>query len=69
MAGTDQSVRDYFRYRIRRDTSGAVAWFREHWRGARWFRWASAALVGLLVVWAVFWAVFTHDLPDAGSLL
>jgi len=69
MAATDQSKRDYFHYRIRRDASGAVAWFRENWRGERWFRWAVIALGGLLLVWALVWAVFTRDLPDARSLL
>ncbi|HTM94923.1 MAG TPA: transglycosylase domain-containing protein [Croceibacterium sp.] len=69
MAGTDQSARDYFRYRIRRDASGAIAWFRENWHGKRWFRWASVALVGLLLLWAAVWAVLTRDLPDARSLL
>jgi penicillin-binding protein 1A len=69
MAGSDQSTRDYFRYRIRRDTSGALAWFRENWHGHRWFRWATAALVVLLLAWVAIWALFTRDLPDAGSLL
>jgi len=69
MAATDQRTRDYFRYRIRRDASGAVAWFREHWHGDRWFRWGTIGLGGLLLVWAIFWAVFTRDMPDASSLL
>jgi penicillin-binding protein 1A len=69
MAGIDQSTRDYFRYRIRRDASGALAWYRENWREHRWFRWLTVGLVGFLLVWSIFWAVLARDLPDAGSLL
>jgi penicillin-binding protein 1A len=69
MAGTDQSARSYFHYRIRRDTSGALAWFRANWQGSRRFRWIVGGLVGLLLAWTIVWAVLTRDLPDAGSLL
>ena len=38
-----------FTYRIRRDTRGAIAWFRENYRQKRWFRWASIALLAVAV--------------------
>ncbi|MGN6496120.1 MAG: penicillin-binding protein 1A [Tsuneonella sp.] len=60
---------DYFRYRIRRDTSGALAWFRENWRERRGFRWATVVLGGLLALWIIGWAVLGRGLPDASKLL
>ena len=60
---------DYFRYRIRRDTSGAIAWFRENWREKRWFRWGSMALGAFLLAWIVGWALLARGLPDANKLL
>ncbi|MEO6388604.1 MAG: PBP1A family penicillin-binding protein [Croceibacterium sp.] len=69
MADTELSAGDNFRYRIRRDTSGAVAWFRENWRQKRWFRWASSALAAFLALWIIGWAVLGRDLPDANTLL
>jgi penicillin-binding protein 1A len=69
MDETQQSRADYFRYRIRRDSSGALEWFRGNWRSSKRFRWASSALGALLALCIVGWAVVTHDLPDANKLL
>ena len=69
MADTDLTAAENFKYRIRRDTSGAAAWFRDNWRGKRWFRWGSSALGALLVVSLVGWTVLTNGLPDARALL
>ena len=69
MAETELTAGANFKYRIRRDTSGAAAWFRDNWREKRWFRWVSSALIGLIVVWLLVWVVLTRNLPDAGTLL
>ncbi len=65
----EQSASDYFRFRIRRDATGLLAWFRGNWAEKRWFRWASASLGGMLVFFILFWALLARDLPDANSLL
>ena len=39
----EQTETSNFRYRIRRETQGAIAWFRENWRDSRLFRWGVAA--------------------------
>ena len=69
MAETDQSTRDYIRYRIRRDASGIVSWARESWHAKRWFRWGSVALGVFVVIWIVAWSVLAAGLPDARRLL
>ena len=69
MAETELTAGAHFKYRIRRDTRGALAWFRENWRDKRWFRWVSSALIGLFVVWLLIWVVLTRNLPDADTLL
>jgi len=56
-------------YRIRREASGVIAWFKNNWRDRRWFRWGAAALGVLLTAWFVLWAVLASDMPDAESLL
>lgn len=69
MADTDLTAAENFKYRIRRDTSGAAAWFRENWRAKRWFRWGSSALGALLALWLIGWTVLASGLPDARALL
>jgi penicillin-binding protein 1A len=69
MNDTEQSRAEYFRYRIRRDASGALNWFRQSWREKRWFRWGSIGLGVLLAIWIVGWALLARGLPDADSLL
>ncbi|OYW45271.1 MAG: penicillin-binding protein [Sphingomonadales bacterium 12-68-11] len=76
MAATDQPQTDpsqtfqagSFRYRIRREASGALVWAREAWRHKRWFRWAAIALLAVVVLWFMVWALIARDLPDAGTL-
>lgn len=64
----EQSTIEHIRYRIRRDASGAVAWFRANWEAKRWFRWV-AGLGGAGLLFAiVLWSVLAWDLPDAESL-
>ena len=65
----EQSPAETFRYRLRRDTRGAVDWFRTNWRERRWFRWGAIALGAFLVVWIVGWALLARGLPDAEKLL
>ena len=69
MDETQQSRGEYFRYRLRRDASGALEWFRDNWRAKRWFRWASMAFAAFLALWIVGWVVVARDLPDANKLL
>jgi penicillin-binding protein 1A len=69
MDDTEQTRAEYFRYRIRRDASGALNWFRQNWSSKRWFRWGSIGLAAALVVWIVGWALLARGLPDAETLL
>src|SRR6478736_1936612 len=69
MDETQQSRGEYYRYRLRRDASGALEWFRDNWRAKRWFRWASMAFAAFLALWIVGWVVVARDLPDANKLL
>ncbi len=65
----DTSSLQAFHYRIRREASGLVNWFRRKWAESRWFRRGAimlgAGFVGLLALWAVL----AKDLPDAKTLL
>ena len=65
----EQSHTEYFRYRIRRDASGALSWFKTNWREKRWFRWFTILLAAMLALWVVVWALLARDLPDAEMLL
>jgi len=69
MEETEQSRGEYFRYRIRRDASGALSWFRDNWRASRRFRRVTVALGAVLAMWIAGWALLARDLPDASSLL
>ena len=65
----EQSTLDYYRYRIRRDIGGTLAWFAANWRERRWFRYGSI-LLGLAVAGLVaVWALLARDLPDVDTLL
>lgn len=64
-----QSTSEYFRYRIRRDTSGAAAWFTAKWRERRVFRWAVMAGGAMLALFIIGWVLLARGLPDANSLL
>ncbi|MGB3377953.1 MAG: transglycosylase domain-containing protein, partial [Allopontixanthobacter sediminis] len=64
-----QSTSEYFRYRIRRDTSGAAAWFTAKWRERRLFRWAVIAGGAMLALLILAWALLARGLPDANTLL
>lgn len=66
---SEQSTLDYFRYRIRRDASGAVAWFKEHWANQRRFRVLAILLAIVLAVLTLAWASLARGLPDASSLV
>ena len=60
---------EHFRYRIRRDTQGLVAWFRGNWQQKRWFRWVTSAGAAGLVFLVAFWAFLASGLPDAETLV
>ncbi len=65
----EQSTSEYFRYRIRRDTQGVIAWFRHGWGESRRFRYAAIGLGSALVLFLLAWVMLARDLPDAESLL
>ena len=56
-------------YRIRREASGVVAWFKRNWHERRWFKWGSIALGVVLVLWLIAWVLLARSLPDAETLL
>ena len=64
-----QSTSEYFRYRIRRDARGVMAWFASNWREKKLFRWASVAVGGMLALFIIAWVLLARGLPDANSLL
>ncbi|MET0362731.1 MAG: transglycosylase domain-containing protein, partial [Sphingobium sp.] len=55
-------------FRIVRDDGGIGGRFRALW-ARRAFRLLAYALGGLLILAALFWAIFARDLPDADALL
>lgn len=56
-------------YRIRRDATGAAAWFKNNWRDRRWFRWGAIGLGSFLAIWLIAWVLLARSLPDAEMLL
>ncbi|MCL4671730.1 MAG: transglycosylase domain-containing protein [Sphingomonadaceae bacterium] len=64
----EQSTIEHIRYRIRRDASGALAWFRANWETRRWFRWVAGLGGTGLVLAVLLWVVLAWDLPDAENL-
>lgn len=65
----DTTTLEHIRYRIRRDTHGALQWFRANWRAKRWFRWLGSIVGGGLLLLAILWIVLSQDLPDADTLI
>ena len=53
--------------RLRRETSGALAWFRRNWP-KRWFRLCCYGLVAALLGWILLWIVFARNLPSVEQL-
>ncbi|MXP25322.1 PBP1A family penicillin-binding protein [Altererythrobacter indicus] len=69
MSDNELSTGEYFRYRIRRDTHGVLAFFSENWRKRRLFRWG-AILAALGVIGLIGgWVMVVRDMPDAKTLL
>ncbi len=64
-----QSTPDYVRYRVRRDASGALAWFRSNWRDSRRFRIGSYLLALFLALNFLVWLTVTRNMPSAEKLL
>ena len=60
---------DTFRYRIRRDTQGALQWFKTNWREKRWFRAAMGVVIGFVLLYLLVWVTLARNLPDAETLL
>jgi penicillin-binding protein 1A len=58
-----------FRYRIRREAGGAVAWLRQTWAERPWFRKLGYALIGLFAVFIMLWLVVASNLPSPKKLL
>lgn len=65
----EQTHLEYFRYRLRRDTSGVGQWFSANWQRSGRFRFMTY-LVGIgLALLVLAWALLVRGLPDAESLL
>jgi penicillin-binding protein 1A len=68
MDDADLPERANFSLRLRRNSTGAVAWFREKW-DFRWFRLVCYAALAFLLAWLLIWVLFARNLPSADSLL
>ena len=69
MAETAASETEDVRYKVRRFTGGAFAWFNRRWKTQRRFRMLIGAGGALIVALIAFWFVLTRDLPTADKLL
>ncbi|TCJ37453.1 penicillin-binding protein 1A [Parafrankia sp. BMG5.11] len=65
----DSTTLEHIRYRIRRDTHGAIQWFRDNWRERRWFRWLASLIAGGLLLLVIGWIILARDLPSADTLV
>ncbi len=65
----DSTTLEHIRYRIRRDTHGAIQWFRGNWRERRWFRWLASLIAGGLFLLVIGWIILARDLPSADTLV
>lgn len=66
---TDGQLQESFRYRIRREASGALVFVKRHWAEKPWLRWLSYAACAALLALLALWMVLARDLPDAESLV
>ncbi|GAA4038996.1 penicillin-binding protein 1A [Parerythrobacter jejuensis] len=66
---SDGSSIETFRYRIRREASGAINWIKRHWQAHRWVRWGGYLLMAFVILWLVAWALLARQLPNAETLL
>jgi penicillin-binding protein 1A len=57
-----------FSLRLRRNSTGFLAWWRMNW-AKRWFRLFSYLVLAALLFFLLIWAVFARNLPSADSLL
>ena len=69
MAETDSTAPEPFHYRLRREASGALAWYKREWHARRVVRWGSIGLVALVVLYFAVWIALSRNLPDAKVLL
>jgi penicillin-binding protein 1A len=66
---SDPAAAEPVHLRIRREASGAWAWYREAFRRRRRVRWLTYGVGALLVLWLVVWLTLARNLPDAKMLL
>ncbi|MHA6317364.1 penicillin-binding protein 1A [Altererythrobacter sp. CAU 1778] len=66
---SDASVQTDFRYKIRRDASGALSFAKIHWREKRWLRWLSYLVALGLAAFLALWIALSSGLPDAETLV
>ncbi len=59
---------EYLRFRVTRDSEGAVVWFTEKWRSSWLFKLIAFAIAALAVLWVAAWVFLASDLPEAESL-
>jgi len=65
----DDQPSEPLRYRIRREASGYIEWFRANYQESRRFRLGSWVVGGILLIYAVVWLAFIRTLPSAERLL
>lgn len=65
---TATSFPQYVRFRLSRDTEGAVEWFAEKWRSSWLFKLFAFGLIAFAALWVAAWFWIASDLPEADSL-
>jgi penicillin-binding protein 1A len=63
----DASDSPSLKLRLRRDVGGVWGGLNQIW-AVKWARWAVYAIGGILILWALMWAVFARDLPSVDRL-
>lgn len=65
----EQSAISGLRFSLKRHSGEAWERLRSIWRSNKWLRWATYALLLLMLFFALAWALLTRDLPDAEGLV
>ncbi len=63
------SFAEYARFRLSRDTSGALSWFAEKWRSSWLFKLFAFGIIAFFAFWVILWFWLASDLPEADGLI
>ncbi len=63
------SFPEYARFRLSRDTSGALSWFAEKWRSSWLFKLFAFGIIAFVAFWVILWFWLASDLPEADGLI